>query len=1102
MFDKGGDMMGFTENQKKVIEYGKGSLLVEAGPGSGKTTVLVERIKHLIKTRQEAGEEVDPESFLVITFTIKAADNLKYKLRKELPNEFVSKMQISTIHSFCLEYLKSLKEGSDKKYETLTLIDDDASERKTLLIKKHQRRLGFKGYSTIFDYHIPDILSKFSEYTSFNVDSEKLAEAISESRTVSQDYKDFVDSMDFFHKKRIDDYDDLIEKEIKKIKRELNNVEDEQLKNEKEEQIRVLKENKFKKSWYNARFLQIIEAYPEYKDLLDEYHYVDFNTLQLKTLEELKINPETRFKTIFIDEFQDTDPLQFRIFQELRKTCDYFTAVGDVDQHIYAFRSSFNDFFDELINLENLEPLPLCVNFRSTEDIVNLTEKFIIPQRKESSRKKMKNNNEEYTNPNFLIENSGSDEEAMNIFEIIKYLKENDLIKNYSDVAVLYRKHSDDTLANLINLFNQNNIPFSIKGQKDLSERPEVKAILTLMWYIARDTRVGKIPSEDELKERNLKALCGEYFETSLFSLDDSTKEYLSMLQDSYYDEVIEMENEVAGKKGVIHRVKKREDLDTLFEMFKNLHLPTIDMEKITNPKDREFFEKLEKIRENVSSDKKPTVLEVFYQLIGLSNIYDYELDYREIANLALLTQSISNYEAFISDTNFRGAFFFLKDAIENYDSYQKEGSGVQMMTIHSAKGLEFPVTIISSLEKDKFPMINKDPERIKDNIFPNDTYYTPNECLEYKTMLVKDGKGGWKHKTISIDEENNLNDEEEDRVLYVAMTRAKDLLILSTIGEVPDQVNRIRDYTTPFSFDELSKVEIQSEDKNEKKEEEYVDSLEQLEEPVVLNYSKYTKYISCPFKFDLSYNLGFRRSGMKAANRGSVFHEIMETLNRKLMDGKVVSREELANITYEAYNSMFDIEKVYSGTRENLTEEEEEKIKDYDEFKKNVENYYFEYSVNRDILEAELDFELFRENYILNGAIDLIYRDSDGELVVLDYKYSKYNENHIGGYIKQSYIYASALREIPEYKAKIKKAIIHFVLGTEDSDEDYQYVVEIDESKMDEEKAKLYDVANMIYAEEFEKEPEKAEECANCSYRYFCKPKEYAEDLYKDFDL
>ena len=108
--------MVFTDNQKKVIEYGEGTLLVEAGPGSGKTTVIVARIEELIK------RGVDPESFLVITFSTKAADNLKYKLRKSLPNETVLKMQISTIHSFCLEYLKS-------KNQSLTLLDDETSEK-------------------------------------------------------------------------------------------------------------------------------------------------------------------------------------------------------------------------------------------------------------------------------------------------------------------------------------------------------------------------------------------------------------------------------------------------------------------------------------------------------------------------------------------------------------------------------------------------------------------------------------------------------------------------------------------------------------------------------------------------------------------------------------------------------------------------------------------------------------------------------------------------------------------------------------------------------------------------------------------------------------
>ena len=882
--------------------------------------------------------------------------------------------------------------------------------------------------------------------------------------------------------------------------------------------------------------------------LLEKYHYVDYNTLQLKTLKELENDPNPPYTTIFVDEFQDTDPLQFRIFQELRKHCEYFTAVGDVDQHIYAFRSSFNDFFDELEKIDSLEPLHLDVNFRSTENIVNLTEEFIRPQRESKEREMhMESDGKCCNNSNFVIENKDKDEESANIYNIIKTLINNGVKE--SDIAVLYRKHSSKTIAKLVETFKKEGINFSIKGQKDLKEQSEVKSIITLLWYITRKTFVGYTPSSAELDESddlNLKAFCRE---TPLWSLDDSTKEYLCELQGSYYKDVTEKEydftnndlNEDKNKweekycekhgedpseyeffTNKVRNIKNRQTQDALNEIFEDCQLPIIDIEEITNPIDKEFFKQLEKIRDEIKSkdsqttqnsesddeEKQPlTILKVFYKLIALSNLYEYKLSYNEIANLAILTQTISNYETFIYDTDFRGAFFFLKNAIKKYDAYQKEGDGVQLMTIHSAKGLEFPVTIIPSLQRSNFPPAVEDPNRENDYRYGVGTYYTPNDCLEYKTTLKKDENDKWIHKPISIEEENNFEKEEEDRVLYVAMTRAKYLLILSTIDKVPCQIKRIKDLdeTINCKAEELNEerinelldpVEFECE-KQDEKELPPEDEIESLEEPVVLNYSKYTQYNSCPFKFDLSYNLGFRRLGGKAANRGTVFHEIMQNLNLKLKEGEIVNKEKLAEITYEAYNSMFDIEKAYSSPKEDLSKEDKQKIKDYEEFKNNVEEYYYKYSVNREVLDAELDFELFRGNYILNGAIDLIYKDSDGELVVLDYKYAKYKPEHFEGYFKQAYIYASALREIPEYEVKIKKAIIHFVLGTEDSDDDFQCEVPIYESTMNDEKEMLKDVANKIYAEEYG-EAKDPKECEHCSYRYFCKPEKYAKKLYE----
>lgn len=1116
------DYDDFTEDQKNVIEHGKGALLVEAGPGSGKTTVIVDRIKHIIKTKEESGAEVDPSSFLVITFTNKATDNLKYKLRKEFSNDFVSKMQISTIHSFCLEYLKNLCSNKEK-YSALTLIDDDASEKKTLFIQKYKRHLGFKKEYTVLDYQIPAVVAKFGEYAGFKVDTDELINYIHETREISPAYIKFVNSLRYFSKKRLEDYDKLINDLKKKNPDELT-----------EEEMEC---EGIKKSWYNATYLQIARAYPKYLELLDENNYVDYNTLQFKTLEELKEDSNHPYKVIFVDEFQDTDPLQFRIFKILNKTCDYFTAVGDVDQHIYAFRSSFNDFFDEFKRLEegDYTSLPLNVNFRSTENIVKLTEEFIDEQRKDDSKKSMKNHRTDCNNPNLLIENESSIGEANTIYGIIKFLKENNKINDYSDVAILYRKHSDDTITHLIDKFNENDIEFSVKGRKDLSDQNEVQTLLTLMWYISRNTDFGYVPSKGELKELNLKALCGEYFETSFFSFDDSTKEYLCKLQDSYYIDVTKKEYKLLGKekslsgkddeflinkaRNLKNRVASTQDF--LDELFKDLQMPIVDIDKITNPTDKEFFKHLENIRDEIESKnsqtteiseggdviasqnennedekkKEPlTILGVFYKLIALSNLYEYELNYKEIANLAILTQTISNYESFISETNFRGVFYFLSSAIENYDSYQKEGNGVKLMTIHAAKGLEFPVTIITSLEKEKFPPKVKDPNREMDHINGSATYYTPNECLTYKTIVNEDGEC----EILTIEEENRRDMEEEDRVLYVAMTRAEDLLILSTIGDIPDQIDKIREHTVDFSFNELAEVEIPSAYEDAEEEKEMEDELESLEEPVVLNYSKYTQYISCPFKYDLSNNLGFRRTGSaKAANRGTVFHEIMEKVNLRLIEGSPVSEEELETITFDLYNSMFDIKKLYSSPMEDLKDEDKKKINDFEEFKSNVIDYYKNYSLERETLEAEFDFELFIDNYILNGSIDLIYRDSDGELVILDYKYAKFKEGHIDGYIKQSYIYALALSKVPEYNKLIKKAIIHFVLGDGESDEPYAYEVEIKKETLEEELEKITEVSQKIKEGIFEKEPKKLEECAQCSYRTFCKPKEYAHELY-----
>ena len=1015
-------------NQIEVKEYPEKTLLVEAGPGSGKTTVIVERIKYLIEEFH-----VNPETFLVITFTRKAADNLKNKLKKKISIEDLNKMQISTIHSFCLQYLKD-------NNIVLELLDEDTSERKSLFIQKFKESLGFEKESTLLDYQIPGVSNKFEEYTYFKVDDKALLEYVKEKRPVSDEYLKFVDEIGYFSYKKLQDADKKRQKEKSDIK--------------------------FTDDYYYARFQQVINAYQEYLKLLDEHHYVDYNTVQLKALEKLKENPETKYTTIFVDEFQDTDPLQFEIFKILHENCNYFTAVGDVDQHIYGFRSSFRDYFEEMQDYCDCKRISLDCNYRSTENIVAATDEFIKHQRSENSQKDLRSNNDEYNNHNFLVSSEDNENEAQKVLDIIKELKETGKIKDYGEVAVLYRKHSNKTVEELINKLNENKIDFVIKGQRDLSKQNEVRSILAMLWYMARKTYPGAIPTKAELIDQNLKQFTGEYFEPTFWSLCDETKQYLNDLQDSFYDDIVVARKKVREiqKRSTnvsSHRLKDNEDLDTIIEVFKRVQIPVVDLSKIEDEQDRKFFQDLDNLRRDLKNKSK-TLLEVFYELLNFGDFLDDAANKtNELKNLAALSQSIYNYQTIISEYDAKGLLFFLSRSIENYTSNYDDELGVQLMTVHSAKGLEFPVTIVLSLKKDDFPSISKDPERKKKSINRVDTFYTPFEYLEYKKPLLDEYREKWDDESLTwMEIEDRLNEEEELRVIYVAMTRAADLLILSSVGELPESVANVSGQLTGLtSLNDLKDVKIEKHFTNQEKE------------ILKMNFSKYNLYKSCPFNYHLAYDIGFMVPPKDVTDLGTVFHNVMDDVNQKLKHNETIDEAELKDTIEKVYSSLFD-------------------EKDPDEFEK-LQKDILEYTYNKagdyDVIDSELSFSVDRENYVLNGAVDLIYRIDDDEIGILDYKNAEVNDNKIKSYSRQLYTYASALKQMPEFKDKdITEAKIHFVKSGVET-------IDINDNLIKSQEEELNKVASKIIKEEFPKLTELYPDkdnyfCGTCEFKKICR--------------
>lgn len=990
-----------NENQQKVVEYnGNKPLLVEAGPGSGKTRVIIERVKFLINELK-----VNPSSLLVITFTRKAANELKDRLSEDIPKNIINEMQISTIHSFCLDFLK-------KRGNVTNLIDDDSGEKRRLFIQKYKYKLGFKNEFYLADYQIPSVINKFDEYTTFKVDIDGLIDYIKQTRPIDKEYVDFVNSFKFFPSKK------------------------------------VRENEKFKKSWYNARFLQTPKAYVKYLELLDLFNAVDYNTVQIKFLESLKENPETQYTNILVDEFQDTDPVQAEIFEILLKNAESFTAVGDVDQSIYSFRGSFRDYFEEFYNKYNAELISLNYNYRSTNNIIRTSEAFIKPQRKEYSKKYLVGARNE-DKASYILESLDPQEEAQKIFNLIKDLKDNGKIRQYSDVAILYRSIvSNKNIPFLIDEFKKNDISYHISGTEDLIESDEVKSILTLFYYIARKLDHSYGMSNLEKEWLNLRAFCGIDFIPKFRKLSVETKRYLMELQENFENDVLKTEKEVyfelTGKKS---RKKKFNGVftrneDVLIEIFKRVNKPVVDLDLIEDAGDREFFTELEKLRENVfSSDEedKLTILEVYYELLNLCGYFDdlvinngdYEL---ELENLSKISRTIFNYESIISANDVRGLFFFLTNVIEGYGTSSSDVDGVQLMTVHKAKGLEFPVTIVSSLSEYNFPLAPRDPMREKDNINKDDTFYTPNKFLEYKDCSEAD--------------EVNLGLAEENRVIYVAMTRAQDILVLSVVGKMPEEICRISNYFNKnLDLDNISVSSVGSKPEENK---------------LNLSYSSFADYNNCPWRYNLLNKLHFKVSQKEVTKRGSIIHEALDVINQEIKDAGEISKENIEKIAKDTYY-------LHGGTDE-----------EFDDYMDSIFDYYNEIGFDITVVDSEVPFSIDRDNYRFNGAIDLIYKNQNGEYGILDYKNTIFKDYNREKYAQQLLTYILALKNDSKYcDIEITEAKIYAIKSRSLID------FNIGESRLATQKEEIQNTADLINSHEFNKN--ESSYCNICEFLKYC---------------
>ncbi len=999
-------MVDLNKNQAKAAYYdGNKYLVIEAGPGSGKTRVLIERIKFLINEK-----DVDPSTLLVITFTRKAADELKERLSNDIDESDLNLMQISTIHAFCRVMLSNIGEYNTR------ILSDSFNERIKMFLYKYRKDLGFDKECTIRPTEIYNLIKKYNEYATFKVNTDELVNYISENYKVQSDYIDFVNKYMDHHN------GEFPFNEVKAS-------------------------NSFKESRKNALYLQIAKSYPKYLELLDEKRFSDFNQMQIKTLDYLKENPKTQYTNILVDEFQDTDPVQMKIFEILMKEAVSFTVVGDIDQSIYGFRGANKNYFEYLYNNydDKVYKVNLNVNYRSANQIIHISEDFIKSQRTTGAKQDAAIGARNLDRDSYFFVSEGSENESKSIFNMISYLHDSGKIENYNEISILSRsiKHNKTAKA-LIQLFDNNKIPYHIRGIPDLFDKPEIRSILTLIFHLIQDENPQNHKFYKwELEWLNLKAFTGENFNQVLFNLSDETKNILNTLQENFEKELFDKEKDVYLKiKGEKSHIKgfrgvfNREN-DVLVELFKNVERPILTDDNlikfgVTNKEDLDFFRKLNKLKNYISTkdyqDSDDTILDIL--IILLTDVCNYltedrinDFDYREeLENLAIISNTFYNYELIVDKKNLKGVFHFLRYNIHNYYTNADENEGIQLMTIHKSKGLEFPIVILLSLDEKRFPREFKEKK---------ESYHTPISFLEYKNFTSKE-------------EEIIEYDQEEERIVYVAMTRAQDTLILSNLIKKSSEFNKLNEELK----EELSEIEkkdiiqeipkghfkIQNLINNNLNEFKYLQDDFSIipktvcEKPPIknekiinLSFKSLEDYIYCPFKYKLVHDINFSESTLESNKLMGLFlHNILETINKKIgsNNNQYIGDDEVLQVI-DNFISSFKFQNLKLSNS------------DINIIKNNVLYYYNTFGRDFLVKNTEQSFNIKNQLYQLSGIIDLIYETKNGKIGLLDYKNTDLiSKNYIKKYIKQLYIYLIGLNdrlkidELKIYAIKSRKMI------------------------------------------------------------------------------
>lgn len=496
----------------------------------------------------------------------------------------------------------------------------------------------------------------------------------------------------------------------------------------------------------------IKEVYTLYSAYLKKVNVMDYDDLLLyaellvETYADIKAYCQRKFKCILVDEFQDTNWIQFRFLSEICTDETMLTVVGDPDQTIYTWRGADNTIINKSIKktFSDLVDVPLIKNYRSAPQIIQYANNLIqnnsnrIPKILEAIQEQTEEFGPECVECYTLVD---SESEAIFISERIKEMVSDKKIK-YSDVAIIYRANYLSRV--LEKRLNEKGIPYNVYGGIKYFERAEIKDALAYMKLLVN-------VDDDIAFERVMKSPsrgAGDVVFTRAREISDAKK--ISLYTVFEKEELKKTKGTTASMEIFFKAYNKCKDRIAV-----NPHDGNIVVHSIkTLFEETGFMKYLRDEDEKKDSSSTSKVDNVIELLDSLSKFFEQDQDNHYLQNL----EEEPSLQLFLQQTSLQSAQDDITDS---------EGQ-VSLMTVHVAKGLEFKVVFVVGLVENIFPSVHK----------------------------------------------NNSEDdmEEERRLLFVAMTRAKKYLVLTTYGGYSkvNQGNNI-----PSRFLEETQIKITHKRKN-----------------------------------------------------------------------------------------------------------------------------------------------------------------------------------------------------------------------------------------------------------------------------------------------